>query len=382
MKILVISPYPILPPLHGSRVRTAQLAAALARAGATVAVLCPWYPGQPRSAALAERLTCHSHFFACNALPALVPRRLAPSLALLSLQPLSPFGPRRRLRKFLDADLFQFELCAYSRWVELLPRDARVVYSAHNVERDYWQAEAPGHALGRFWMRRIERLERLLVHRADLLVTCSTADAARMNQLYYSPRREVVIANGFDGSLLDLRRERLRGTARRFLGFQPEQRVVLFVGSDASHNLEAVDFMVHGVLPRLDPSTRLVVVGKSGSRLGKDRDGRVRSVGYVQDLRPLFAAADVAVNPVKHGSGSSIKLAEYLAAGLPVVSTPVGVRGWSELPAGVRVVPRALFADALQGPLHKPLENRAALERLTWARLGAELLGHYTALLR
>jgi len=55
------------------------------------------------------------------------------------------------------------------------------------------------------------------------------------------------------------------------------------------------------------------------------------ALGYVllvraehRHLRPLLAAADVAVNPVARGSGQSLKVVEYLAAGLPVVALPAG----------------------------------------------------------
>ena len=43
--------------------------------------------------------------------------------------------------------------------------------------------------------------------------------------------------------------------------------------------------------------------------------------------RTLLAAADVALNPVLHGSGTNLKVIEYLASGVPVVSTAFGVRG-------------------------------------------------------
>ena len=40
-----------------------------------------------------------------------------------------------------------------------------------------------------------------------------------------------------------------------------------------------------------------------------------------------FAAADIGLNPMEHGSGTNIKLLEYAAAGLVVVSTRFGARG-------------------------------------------------------
>jgi len=41
----------------------------------------------------------------------------------------------------------------------------------------------------------------------------------------------------------------------------------------------------------------------------------------------LLQATDVALNPMFSGSGTNLKMLEYLAAGVPVVATPVGARG-------------------------------------------------------
>ena len=59
-----------------------------------------------------------------------------------------------------------------------------------------------------------------------------------------------------------------------------------------------------------------------------DRDGS----RYLQVV-PDFAASDAGLNLVTRGSGSNVKLFEYLAARLPVISTVFGVRG-TELTAG------------------------------------------------
>ena len=40
-----------------------------------------------------------------------------------------------------------------------------------------------------------------------------------------------------------------------------------------------------------------------------------------------LAASDLAVNPMFSGSGTNLKILEYFAAGLPVISTPQGIRG-------------------------------------------------------
>jgi glycosyltransferase involved in cell wall biosynthesis len=52
-------------------------------------------------------------------------------------------------------------------------------------------------------------------------------------------------------------------------------------------------------------------------------------VGEVDDvIRDLcLQAVDVALNPMEHGSGTNIKMLDYFAAGLPVITTERGARG-------------------------------------------------------
>jgi hypothetical protein len=57
------------------------------------------------------------------------------------------------------------------------------------------------------------------------------------------------------------------------------------------------------------------------------RDGALIVTGPVPEVLPYFAASDAGLNMVTRGSGSNVKLFEYLAARLPVISTVFGVRG-------------------------------------------------------
>jgi glycosyltransferase involved in cell wall biosynthesis len=377
VRILVVCPFPVLPQLHGGRARTLGLAAGMARAGAEVTILCPWHPQQPREAQLEERLALRTHRLAANVLPALLPQSVASPLALLSLQPRNGRRLRRLLGNAGRFDVVQLEFCAQARWLEKLNGGVKTVYSAHNVERDFFTADAANHRLRRWSLRRLEQLEQLAVGRSDLVVTCSEHDAERIVRLYGKPARAAVVGNGFEQSLLELDRGALRREARRALGFGPRERVLLFLGGDARHNLDAVD-LLRALLPKLDTRDRILIVGTSGQRLRANGDGRSLAVGFVPDLRPYLAAADLGLNPVLLRSGSSVKLAYYLGSGLPVITTPSGARGFGGLP-GIRMVAREAFVDALRDPTPQP-PSSSALGGLTWDALGRTLLSEYERL--
>jgi glycosyltransferase involved in cell wall biosynthesis len=115
-----------------------------------------------------------------------------------------------------------------------------------------------------------------------------------------------------------------------------EDRVVLFVGNlTYGPNVEAVEELVAEVLPllgrRLDdsvrPRVRLRLVGEHGGALSGLAGPGVELPGFVRDLGPEYAAADVVVVPLRHGGGTRIKLLEAFSYGVPVVASPVAAAG-------------------------------------------------------
>jgi glycosyltransferase involved in cell wall biosynthesis len=96
-----------------------------------------------------------------------------------------------------------------------------------------------------------------------------------------------------------------------------------------------------------------------------------------EDKIGLLHASDLAINPVAEGSGTNIKIFDYLAAGLPVVTTPVGARGidlrdledviiadLNEFPDAIRMV---VNDEDLSRRLS--LRSRALAERYDWRKI-------------
>jgi len=372
MRVLIVTPYPVLPPTHGGRVRTFRLATALAAAdpSTSVDVLCPWHPSAPPRRFRIDGVDFQPQFFLGNMLPVLLPEQFVPPLVALSLQPFGP-GPRRRLHDIDSYDVVQFEFCAHPHWMERLYGRTRLVYSAHNVEWDFWRShhDPPVPALA---LRRLRALEARAVAASDLVVASTTADEARLRELYGERPAFAVVPNGFDDALLELDRAELRDRSRATLGISQTERVLLFVGGRAVHNRTAVRFLERELAPRLGRDTTILVVGEA-ARFVEWATGPVRPLGYIPELAVAFAAADVALNPVSHGSGSNLKLPEYLAAGLPVVTTRFGIRGLEQFADCVTVAQLDEFADAVREPIAPPRSSRAELRAWTWANIGHRL---------
>lgn len=70
-----------------------------------------------------------------------------------------------------------------------------------------------------------------------------------------------------------------------------------------------------------------LIVGTVGT-LFKDKEyPNVIFTGYVDDVTKYFQIADIAINPMLSGSGTNIKMLEYMASGLPIITTKIGARG-------------------------------------------------------
>lgn len=113
---------------------------------------------------------------------------------------------------------------------------------------------------------------------------------------------------------------------------------MLIVGwLDFSPNKNGVLYFVDNVLPKIrkqKPLAELYIVGKSkDSNLLKrlnETDG-VRALGYVEDVNAEYKNSRVVIVPVYQGAGTSVKFVEGLLVNRPIVSTPMGARGFEHI---------------------------------------------------
>ena len=104
-------------------------------------------------------------------------------------------------------------------------------------------------------------------------------------------------------------------------------------GFDWPPNAEGLGWFLNDVLPMLAASDRasftLHIVGSNPPGNIKTLDGRNGAVvhGYVDDITRLKAETDVLIAPLLSGSGVRVKVAEAMAAGMPVVATDKGAEG-------------------------------------------------------
>ncbi len=110
---------------------------------------------------------------------------------------------------------------------------------------------------------------------------------------------------------------------------------ILFVGGFAHPpNIDAAVRLVRGVMPLVWRELGEVSVTIVGSKPPPEvlalAAPLVDVVGWVEDLRPLLDQARLMVVPLGYGAGLKGKIAQSLAVGLPVVTTPVGAEGFED----------------------------------------------------
>ncbi len=121
--------------------------------------------------------------------------------------------------------------------------------------------------------------------------------------------------------------------AFRLEGREPD--TMLFVGSFRHlPNQEGLRWFTREVLPRVlerRPGARLVIVGaEAPPRHALPASEAIDLRGFVEDVREPLARYALFVCPILRGSGMRVKLLEAFAAGIPVVSTPLGAEGLAE----------------------------------------------------
>jgi glycosyltransferase involved in cell wall biosynthesis len=207
-------------------------------------------------------------------------------------------------------DLMDLEDVKARQRAALLRQDRPGYRSMAGVKQSLAAAQSAKNA--RDWVT----LQRSVADQVDRVVLCSDVDVRRSGLA-----NAVEVPNTFP---------RPRQRAGRLAVADPP--VVLLQGSlNYAPNMDAVDWLVDDVAPHLwakVPTARIRLVGKTAAGVKRrHRPPAVTVVGRVPDMQPELALADVAVVPLRVGSGTRLKILESFAHRIPVVSTTIGADG-------------------------------------------------------
>ena len=207
-------------------------------------------------------------------------------------------------------------------WEQVAATSDGIILDLHNIESVLHErcasTESGPHGLAHRVFGNICRdLEEEWLPRFTYLLAASEPDAQRLRNI--SPTSHVLVyPNSIPLTPIPPKRE---------------DNVIVFSGNLEYHpNISAVRYFREEIWPGLRerwPGLMWRLVGKNPKAVEKFTrgDARIELSGPVEDAIAELARAKVAIVPLLAGSGTRLKIIEAWAAGVPVVSTPLGAEG-------------------------------------------------------
>jgi O-antigen biosynthesis protein len=326
LSVLFVSPYPICPPVHGGGVFMYQAALELTRLCNLHLLILLDYAGQREPHEELERKVSSIEYLVRTdgkekQFGSILPHAVREFAS-------QEFEWRLHREMYLrEIDVVQLEYTSLSQYGGDYRKLGCVVFE-HDI---YFQSIARGLGSMRGFLEtakasyeylRALRYELRVLPRFDRVQVCSPDNGDYL--LSFLPRLRGRIDDNRAGI----------ATARyefRAGGREPE--TMLFLGSFRHPpNQEGLNWFVRKVLPAVlerRKNARLIIVGSepppahSLPHLPENIELR----GFVEDVREPLGRYAVFVCPILSGSGMRVKLLEAFAAGIPVVSTPLGAEG-------------------------------------------------------
>jgi sugar transferase (PEP-CTERM/EpsH1 system associated) len=340
MKSLYFSAHPFWPVTSGARLRNFHLASQLASvASVTFVELCANGEGHqtpPGKSVVANVVTLEKRR---TYTPSKILRGLAGPTPVTVLncwsdQAASQLAEVLKVNHFDTVQISGTPLMGYLPVVENLQSRSAIVVDWHNIESELMWRFAKS---ARNWPKKIAaRRTASLIERAEdrLLDTCAmhtvTSERERQKLLQRHPNANIaVIPNGVDTSYF-IPKE--KNGVRDSDSHTNQKPTVLFVGSMDYHaNIDAVLWFYREVWPEISrkhPEVQFTIVGRDpGPEILALQSNRIQVTGTVDDVRSFYTRAVAAIAPIRTGSGTRLKILEAMAAGVPVISTRLGVEG-------------------------------------------------------
>lgn len=241
---------------------------------------------------------------------------------------------RPALREVLARDkpdvvyLDHLGMAQYLPDVKAVAPRARVVLDQHNVESDFFKQFAgektgPKKLVAQAEWRAAATFEKRVLQAAEGVVAISNEDAKVFHDFAGVRAHVVPVVMTFD----------------RLKRPHPGRPHFCYVGSLRwKPNVLGLDWFCQEVWPLVRKRVPTATFEIAGVGLKPDASGKlpvpeawrgpgIETVGFLEDLEPLYARSLGMIAPITGGSGVRMKLLEGFRAGLPVVTTPDGAFG-------------------------------------------------------
>ena len=386
-RLLFISPRFLFPMNEGGKIRTANTLRHM-KGGTFEVTLASPLPTGPAVFTRDISDIC-DHFLSW---PTRSVSRLSRMLALFDRLPISVAADRSASGRAVVATALAEKpdvvVVDFPHAAVLLPKTiqpASVLFT-HNVEAEIYErhARAATGAMRCVWQdqaRKMAQFEQRALQSVGRVIAVSARDAAALQKRYALAAVDA-IDTGVDLDFFEFNH------AERTEPLDPTGGRIVFTGvMDSPANIDGVQFLLRDIWPMIcavRPNAEAVIVGRhpAPSLIEAARGLNCRFTGFVDDIRPYVADADVSVIPLRVGSGTRIKAFESMAMGRPVVATTIGIEGLdivadehylrADTPSDFAAAVLRLLADqALRERLRKAARQRLE-ERFGWSRIARQ----------
>ncbi len=187
--------------------------------------------------------------------------------------------------------------------------DKIVIYDAHNVEFNLRK--------NNIYSKEAREIEGEVAKRADAIFCVTKEDMNDFSRIYSVP----------EGKLFLLPHYQIKVGK---IWNRPESKDAVFIGSVYSPNINALNSVKRMAKELTDVNFH--VLGNFPRLYRRGAPENVIFDGEVSDSKKedVICNSFVALNPVEEGGGRNLKMIDYIAHGIPTVSTKIGCRGLYE----------------------------------------------------
>ncbi len=195
-------------------------------------------------------------------------------------------------------------------------KDVPIVYNSHNAEIVMANQLYPEN---KEIISIVEKMERSAIKNSVATTYCSVEDINKLQEHYGQLPLSFYIPNGSIMQDTPDIRKRIRS------------RDILFVGSSHMPNIIAAKKIIE--IARLMPDYNFLICGNAGYSLQyEEQPKNFKILGHVEDntLHKLFKDSFAFINPMESGSGTHLKMMKALSYGIPILTSSIGARGFSD----------------------------------------------------
>lgn len=224
-----------------------------------------------------------------------------------------------------------------------------IIHDSQNVEYLLKQQMLPKNRTSEKLLKKLFEHEKQSCRSTQLTMVCTLDDAKTMKELYGLDERNVIeVPNGVDLDSVNFTTPADRMGQKRRLNLE-RKKIALFIASWHQPNIDAIEkiFLMAMELPEV----YFLVVGSAGLYFSdKKYPANVGFSGVVDDdeKNMILSVVDIALNPMESGSGTNLKMLDYIMSGIPVVTTEVGARGLNLPEKFIKVATIGNFVEAIK----------------------------------